>query len=62
MQQITVAPEEADQRLDRWFRRRFPQVTQGLIERMLRRGEIRVDGARARASLRLAAGQTVRVP
>lgn len=62
VQQITVAPEEADQRLDRWFRRRFPQVTQGLIERLLRRGEIRVDGARARASLRLAAGQTVRVP
>ncbi|HEU0223759.1 MAG TPA: RluA family pseudouridine synthase, partial [Paracoccaceae bacterium] len=35
VRQIAVAAEEADTRLDRWFRRRFPHVTQGMIERML---------------------------
>ena len=60
--QLTVAPDEADQRLDRWLRRHYPQVNQGRIERMCRKGEIRVDGSRAKASTRLGAGQVVRVP
>jgi 23S rRNA pseudouridine955/2504/2580 synthase len=62
VQQIEVSAGEGDQRLDRWFRRRFPHVPQGRIEKMCRKGEIRVDGARARPATRLAAGQVVRVP
>ena len=62
VRQVTVGPDEADQRLDRWLRRQFPHVNQGRIERMCRKGEIRVDGARAKASTRLEAGQVVRVP
>ena len=50
VQTVTVAEDEADSRIDRWLRRRFPQLTQGRIERMLRKGELRVDGARAKAS------------
>ncbi len=57
-----VASGEGDQRLDRWFRRHFPQVTQGAIEKMCRKGEIRVDGGRVKASTRLEEGQAVRVP
>jgi 23S rRNA pseudouridine955/2504/2580 synthase len=59
---ITVDAEEADQRLDRWLRRRFPQVAQGRIERMCRKGEIRVDGGRVRPATRLEPGQVVRLP
>ena len=62
VQTVTVATDEADQRLDRWFRRRFPHVTQGAIEKMCRKGEIRVDGGRVKAATRVSAGQTVRVP
>jgi len=62
VRQVTVAPDEADQRLDRWLRRLHPEINQGRIERMCRKGEIRIDGARAKASMRLAAGQVVRVP
>jgi 23S rRNA pseudouridine955/2504/2580 synthase len=62
VQTLTVAEGEGDQRLDRWFRRRFPQVTQGAIEKMCRKGEIRVDGGRVKASTRVEAGQAVRVP
>lgn len=57
-----VEPDGDGQRLDRWFRRHFPQVTQGRVEKMCRKGEIRVDGGRVKASTRLEAGQAVRVP
>ncbi|MBK1662010.1 RluA family pseudouridine synthase [Paracraurococcus ruber] len=57
-----VAPGEADTRLDRWFRRHFPQLGQGALQKMLRTGQIRVDGKRAEANTRLAEGQEVRIP
>jgi 23S rRNA pseudouridine955/2504/2580 synthase len=59
---VTVAPDEADQRLDRWLRRLYPHVTQGRLERMCRKGEIRVDGGRVRPATRLGPGQSVRLP
>ncbi len=62
VQQIEVGADEGDQRLDRWFRRRFPHVGQGGIEKLCRKGEIRVDGARVKPATRLEAGQVVRVP
>ncbi len=57
-----VTDDEADIRLDRWFRRHFPGTTQGVIEKFCRTGQVRVDGRRAEAATRLAPGQTVRVP
>ena len=62
VQQVAVQPEEGEQRLDRWLRRRFPQVTQGWIEKGCRTGSIRLDGGRVKAADRVAVGQVVRVP
>ena len=62
VRQLTVGAEEADQRLDRWLRRLHPQVSQARIERMCRKGEIRVDGGRVKPATRLEAGQMVRLP
>ena len=62
VQSLQVGEDEAEQRLDRWFRRRFPQVSQVQIEKMCRKGEIRVDGGRVKAASRVASGQTVRIP
>ena len=62
VQTVTVKPDDADQRLDRWFKRQFPQISQGRLEKMCRKGEIRVNGGRVKASTRLEAGQAVRVP
>ena len=62
VQMITVAEGDGDQRLDRWLRRLFPHVSQGRIEKMCRKGELRVEGGRVKASTRLEVGQTVRVP
>jgi 23S rRNA pseudouridine955/2504/2580 synthase len=49
-------------RLDRWFRSHFAGLPHSRLEKLLRTGQVRVDGARVKANLRLSAGQTVRVP
>ena len=59
---MEVAADEADIRLDRWFRRHFPGIGHGRLEKLLRTGQVRVDGARAKGSTRLDAGQRIRVP
>ena len=62
VQIITVGPGDTDQRLDRWLKRLFPHLAQGRIEKMCRKGEVRVDGDRVKASTRLSTGQEVRIP
>ncbi|WP_299969109.1 RluA family pseudouridine synthase [uncultured Roseobacter sp.] len=62
VQTLTIGPDDGDQRLDRWFRRQFPHVQQGRIEKMCRKGEIRVDGGRVKPATRLQSGQAVRIP
>ncbi|MEO1407313.1 MAG: RluA family pseudouridine synthase [Pseudomonadota bacterium] len=57
----TVNEDEAGARLDRWVKRRL-SVTQGEVEKLLRSGQIRVDGGRAKSNTRLEAGQAVRLP
>lgn len=59
---VTVEAGEEGQRLDRWFKRRYPALSHGRLEKLLRTGQIRVDGARAKANIRLETGQRVRVP
>jgi 23S rRNA pseudouridine955/2504/2580 synthase len=62
VQQIEVGREEGEVRLDRWFKRRFPALTHGRLEKLLRTGQVRVDGGRAKASQRVQPGQVIRVP
>lgn len=62
VQQLDVPEHDAGQRLDRWFKRLFPHIPHGKVEKLLRTGQLRVDGKRAKGSLRLEAGQTVRIP
>lgn len=65
MTQVQLIPVEAgddDSRLDRWFRRRFPNVTNGKLQKLCRTGQVRVDGKRADGATRIAAGQIIRVP
>jgi len=59
---IEVAEVEAGSRLDRWFKRRYPNLSHGRIEKLLRTGQIRVDGRRVKAGLRLSPGMRIRVP
>jgi 23S rRNA pseudouridine955/2504/2580 synthase len=62
VEQRMVAAGEADQRLDRWFKQHYPTLGHGRLEKLLRTGQVRVDGKRVKANQRLEAGQVVRVP
>lgn len=62
VQMLTVTEDEGEQRLDKWLRRRFPQLNQVAVEKLCRTGQIRVDSGRVKASDRVTPGQTVRVP
>ncbi len=58
----TVSADEAGMRLDRWFRLHYPGLGHGRLEKLLRTGQVRLDGARAKAGARLVAGARIRVP
>ena len=62
VQLVAVDEDEGEVRLDRWFRRRFPELSHGRLEKMLRKGQVRVDGGKVKAGHRLRPGQMVRVP
>ncbi len=59
---VVVAGADDDLRLDRWFKLHFPDVGFGHLQKLLRSGQVRVNGARVKAAHRLAAGDEVRVP
>jgi 23S rRNA pseudouridine955/2504/2580 synthase len=58
----TIDAEDDGIRLDRWFKRYYPHVTHVLLEKLLRKGEVRLDGKRAKAADRIASGQAMRLP
>ena len=63
MPELRIIAEEDDGiRLDRWFRRHYPALTHARLEKLLRKGEVRVDGKRAKSADRLAIGQSLRLP
>jgi 23S rRNA pseudouridine955/2504/2580 synthase len=49
-------------RVDRFLETRFPGLSFARIQRIIRRGELRVNGKRAKPNDRLEAGQAVRIP
>jgi 23S rRNA pseudouridine955/2504/2580 synthase len=59
---LPIGEDEAGMRLDRWFRRRYPDLPQTHLNKIVRKGEVRVDGKRVEISARLELGQNVRVP
>ncbi len=58
----TVEEGEDGMRLDRWFKTHYAGLPHSRLEKLLRTGQVRVDGGRAKAATRLTAGQTIRVP
>lgn len=57
-----VAPGEDGMRLDRWFAAHYPALGHVRLQKLLRKGQVRVDGGRVKANTRLADGQEVRIP
>lgn len=59
---LEVSLDDAGMRLDRWLKRQIPGLTQGLIEKFLRKGYLRVNQSKAKASQRLEPGQIIQIP
>lgn len=59
---ISVSEEDDGQRLDRWLKKRVPELPYALAQKLIRKGAIKVDGKKAQTDSRLSAGQEVRVP
>lgn len=59
---VAVSKDDDDIRVDRWFKRHFPNVPYGQLAKWLRTGQVRVDGGRVKPSVRLSSGQEIRLP
>ncbi|AQX30854.1 ribosomal large subunit pseudouridine synthase C [Bartonella schoenbuchensis R1] len=57
-----VEEGESGMRLDRWFKVHYPGLAFGYLQKLLRSGQIRVDGRRVKTDIRLIVGQSIRVP
>jgi 23S rRNA pseudouridine955/2504/2580 synthase len=53
VQTVTVTPDENDMRVDRFFEARFPGLSFSHIQRIIRKGEVRVNGKRTEPKARL---------
>jgi 23S rRNA pseudouridine955/2504/2580 synthase len=62
VQTLVVEPDEAGMRVDRFLVARFPQLAFTHVQRIVRKGELRIDGRRAKPNERLEPGNKVRVP
>lgn len=62
VRKIEVSVDDAGSRLDRWLARALPELSHGLRQKLVRTGQVRVDGARAAGNFRLSAGQRIRIP
>jgi len=59
---MTVTEDEDGMRLYRWFKRRVPTLSLSHLNKIVRTGQVRVDGGRVKTATRLATGNVVRVP
>lgn len=57
-----IEEKDAGMRLDRWFKRELPELSFGQLSKLLRTGQVRVSGKRAKGGTRLEAGDQVRIP
>lgn len=62
VQTVAVTPDESGMRVDRFLEARFPGLPFSHIQRIIRKGEVRVNGKRVEPKDRLEVGQAVRIP
>ncbi len=62
VQNVAVTVDESGMRVDRFLEAKFPGLSFSHIQRVIRKGEVRVDGKRTQPKSRLQAGQSVRIP
>jgi len=59
---VTITEKDDGLRLDRWFKENYPHISFGQLQKLLRTGQVRIDGKRVKTNARIEEGQVVRVP
>ena len=59
---LIVTTEEAGQRLDKWIKFHFSNISKIMVEKLCRTGQIRVDSARVKPNIKLFENQLIRIP
>lgn len=59
---LTVHADDKGRRLDRYLQVKFPSAGFAMVQKLVRKGAVRVDGKRAKADMRLEAGNTISLP
>lgn len=62
IEHIMVDADEAGMRIDRWFKVHYPGLGFGALQKLLRSGQVRVDGGRVKSDARVQPGQMIRIP
>lgn len=62
VQQVQIGPDRDGQRVDNCLAAMLKGVPRSLIYRLLRTGQVRINGKRAKPDTRLAAGDQLRIP
>lgn len=62
VRKVGIDADSAGQRVDNFLRKELPGVPKSRVYRLLRRGEVRINGGRVRADYRLREGDLVRIP
>ncbi len=57
-----VPEDDNGQRLDRWIKKNVPDLAYGITQKLIRKGQIRIDGKRAKPDTKLEQGQEIRIP
>lgn len=61
MVERAVEDKDDDIRLDRWMKRHYPAITYGMLEKALRKGDVRVNGKKVKASEHVKTGQVIKI-
>lgn len=62
IEKCSVKADDDGLRLDRWLKKHYPSLPHTLVQKLVRTGQVRVDGGRMKADARLSKGQEIRVP
>jgi 23S rRNA pseudouridine955/2504/2580 synthase len=62
VREVVVDSDRDGQRLDNFISRELGNVPRGLVYRLIRTGQVRINGSRAKPAHKLAVGDRVRVP
>ncbi len=59
---IKIKDDDDGQRLDRWIKKNVPDMPYILAQKLMRKGQIRIDGKRVKPETRISAGQEIKIP